>query len=290
MQPTVYETTPASALPHESLIGAPLPPVLLSTYFSEACSKGRLFDPRTYDRQSIESFLDHYAFTLTNSIPIPIRFSTESITALFRKSLDGWSEKYTKAVTDTDPEDAKSVGKTIRKARDGGKSGLDHLIQFLRKDEFPQILWMEAKRARQAYFDSLGFMITRMEKWFSYPPRYKSQTRQRSSLTKSMLQPFLSLFQQFSQSTTRFSMMLLFMEVWTCSEEAELFSEKPWSMEGVDRASFDQALWPLIENLHQSISNLREAYFDKAVKTPAELGTGPVASALRQLVTMAEVS
>jgi hypothetical protein len=273
-----------------SLIGAPLPPVLLSTYLSDSCWKGRLFDSRTFNEKSFDAFLDEYVAQLIGQVIIPDRFAPEAVALRFRTSIDSWSAKYKDAVKKTDPEEARSVKKTIRTARDGGEDGLDKLIEFLKKDEFPPILWVETKRAKLAYLDSLEFMMARMEKWFDYAPRYKSQTKQRSMLAKSMLQPFRPLFHQFGESMRRFTTMFVFMEVWTSNSETELFSEKDWSMEGVDRRSFDNAFEPMIEVFHQSISSLREAYFANTGKSPVGLGSGPVADALRQIVVMAEVS
>ena len=177
----------------------------------------------------------------------------------------------------------------MTKDKERGEEGFDQITRFLRDEQFPQILWIEVRRMKKAYLDSQEFMIARMEKWFRYTPSYKSQARQRSLLAKSMMQPFLPLFKQFATTMSDYSDTMLFMEIWTSQNTNELFSAKPWSMEGVDRESFDKAFNPTVENLHDSISHLREAYFSIAAKSPAPLGTGPVASALRQLVSVAEV-
>ncbi len=259
----------------------------MSTYLSESCSRGRLFEDSTYDVKNFQRFMDTFAEKSLRGIPLPPTFHFETVLVHFRDRLRNWTIEYKKMLESTEPKEPGTIKKAIKKARDEGGDSLDLIVKSLKSEEFPPILWMEISRARLAFLDSMEFMIKRMETWFRYAPKYEGQSRPRSRLTKSMMSPFLQLFRSFAESMIDFSRMLLFIEIWSCRSEEEVFSNKPWTLRNVSPEAFEEAYY----GLHQSISSMRQTYFETTNAKWTNLDeTRPAAWGLKQMVKLVEVS
>jgi hypothetical protein len=259
----------------------------MSTYLSESCSRGRLFEDSTYEVKNFQRFMDTFAENSLRGIPLPSGFHFETVLVRFRDRLSNWTTEYKKMIESAEPKEPGTIKKAIRKARDEGGDSLDLIVKSLKSDDFPPILWMEISRARLAFLDSMEFMIKRMETWFRYAPRHQSQSRPRSKLTQSMMSPFLQLFRSFAQSMVDFSRMLLFIEIWSCTSEAEVFSNRHWTLRNVSTGAFEEAYF----GLHQSISSLRQTYFETTNARSTDIDASkPAAWALKQMVKLVEVT
>jgi len=189
--------------------------------------------------------------------------------------------KYEKMFEATDHKDRKPLKEMALRARSEGQDGFEKTIEYLKKeDHFPPILWIETGRARQAYLDSLEFMIKRIENWFRLAPKAPSDRMRRNRLVQAMIGPHLQLFKAFGESMSQFFKLLLFIEVWSCRNESELFSDRPWTFEKVDSEAFEE----VYTGLHESLSILRQSYFQIAGgKLPTIEFTRPLPWAMREL-------
>jgi hypothetical protein len=267
--------------------GAPLPAFCLSTYLSESCYKGRLFDKQTYDFGNFQLFMDRFAEESLNDLRLPKSFRFDTVLSRYQEKLRAWTLDYKRTIESTEPKDPSTLKKAIKRARDEGGDSLDLVVRSLKSEEFPPILWMEFSRARKVFLDSIEFMIKRMGVWFSHAPKYYSQSRSRSKLAKSMAEPFVPLFHAFASSMVEFSRMLLFIEIWSCSSEDEIFSNKRWTLRNVEPQAFEQAYFAL----NGSISSLRQVYFQIANTRSAPVDvTRPSDWAFKQMVDLVEVS
>jgi hypothetical protein len=234
----------------------------------------------------VELYLKSFAEMTVNHVRLPEAFDKSKVAKLYERKLVDSISYYRKLLETTDADEIKSLSQTIRKLRKGGADGFEQLIEYMKTNDFPPVLWVECRRAKQTFVDSLQFMVERMERWFAYRPKQRGQSRRRNLLTKAMLHPFLPLFEAFASSFVDFSEMLLFIELWSCKDESELFTSKRWSLANVDQAAFDESHM----KFNQGITSLRQAYFSAANRSLPRMDlSGPVSWAFEQLLIKAEV-
>lgn len=259
-----------------------IPAVGLSTYLSNSCSRGHLFDASTYDMRNFTLYLDEFTENALSTIRLPSSFNRDKTHAIFKRQLKRWSEEYESLLKDTKYDDSKSVSRTIGKTKNDGQTGFEKLIEYLKQDEFPPILWMEVRRASQTFVDSLQLICERMENWFRLSPKRKSESSRRSRLTQSMMKPHLPLFMNFAQSMNDFLRMMFFIEIWSCKDESLLFT-KPlhWTLKDVDPVAFEA----IYLELYHSISLLRQTYLENSKDKPKPIDSSKLLPwAMSQLV------
>ena len=276
---------PPESTVYQEHLGFSTPAICLSTYLSESCYRGRLFDQSTYKVETFHRFMDRFAEDIIGPLALPPAFDREATMERLRQELRNWSEEYRKTLESTDTDDGRSVKKTIEKSKAETEAEFDELVGYFRQDDFPPVLWMELLRARQVFADSVRFLLERMKNWFTFSPQRTSQSSRRSKLTQAMMKPYLPHFQEFAVSIKTLFRTLLFIEIWSCDNEKELFTDKRWTLKNVDEPAFEA----MFMDLRHTVSSLRENYFAMSQKKPAAIDTTkPVPCAFRQLVILAE--
>jgi hypothetical protein len=268
-----------------TLFAVPVVPIGLSTYLSKASYDGRLFDQSTYTFETFQAYMDRFAEDVLGTIRMPESFSCQTTLKRFQDRLRLETDDLKKLIESTKAKDTESVKKMIKRVRTEGHSDFDRLIEYVREGEFPPLLWLELDRVKFTFVDSLEFLVERLDKLVRFAPKSRSQSRQRNDLTQRMSRVVLgNVFIEFTKAFTQLYRLLLFIEIWSCENENELFTNKPWRLRNVDQAAFDEVFM----SLHASISSLRQAYFltsgEKHVITENH---EPVPWAIRELVKLA---
>lgn len=265
----------------------PLPPTCMSIYLWDACKRGKLFDFKTYERGYLMRWINNFLQKTIEDIILPAHFNRASVLERLKETVEaGFSKSdLNDLFNSVDPEDLESVKKLANESKEKGRRGFDKLIKFFKQDIFPPVLWMEFNRFNQVFVDTTQFMLNRMDTWFKLHPKRRSGIRERSRLTRWMVAPYRNLVYQFSNTFFNFLKILLFIEIWSCETETELFSDKSWTLEKVDPKAFE----PVFFDFHTSISGLRQAMLEHEPK-PIEIDfSKPTEWAFKQLVQMVEV-
>ncbi len=263
--------------------GLQVVPIGLSTYLSKAGYDGNLFDQSTYSFANFDAYMDSFAEATLVTLKLPESMNPQAILTRFEDKLHAGTGELKKLLESTEADDLESVKNVIKKVRARGGNGFDELIEYMRDNDFPPILWLELGRANKTFIDSLGFVAERLQRSLGVAPKYKSQSRQRSDLAQRMSRVALgNVFGEFTNAFTQMYRLLLFIEIWSCSDESELFTGKPWTFRNVDKSAFDEVFM----SLHASISSLRQALFEKSEKREIATSDDSVSWAIRELVRL----
>jgi hypothetical protein len=271
---------------NQDALGFPVVPIGLSAYLSKACYKGNLFDQTTYSIEKFESYMDEFCASTISTIKLPTTFNLEATLKRFQDQVRAGTSEFKKMLESTDADDLESVRKTVKKVQSQGGSGFDKLITYIREGDFPLILWIELSRAKLTFLDTLEYLTERMDKIFNQAPKLPSQVRQRNKLAQRMgsASSFTQVFIEFSKAFSQLYRLLLFIEIWSCDNESQLFTHRPWRFHGVDESAFDE----VFVSLHASISSLRQAYFSASGEKREQIeGDDPIPWAIRELVRLA---
>jgi hypothetical protein len=263
----------------------PSVPISMSTYLSEASYRGRLFDQSTYTIDAFEGYMTRFAENVLGTIRLPQRFNQPATLKRFQQAMRMQTDELRKLMESIKADDLESVKSMIKKVKSGNNNNFDTLIDYVREGDFPPILWLEFGRVRTTFLDCLEFLTDRLHNIFGYAPKYRSQRSQRNDLARHMSKvAFGNVFTEFSNASVQFFRMILFIEIWSCNNESELFTKKPWTLAQVEPRAFDEVFM----SLHASISSLREAYFSVAGQKPVITETdSPTSWAIRELVRLA---
>jgi hypothetical protein len=260
---------------------------LMGLYLWNASNRGKLFDVKTYNKYALNRFLENFLGATFKEIPFPPNFEKKRVLEIFLKKLEVAFDKsgLIDSFESVDTEDVKSVEELARKNKETGEEGYGKFIEFLKQDAFPPILWMEFVRFEQVFVDTMEFMLDRLELWFKLTPKRKSDFRKQSRLTKTMTKPYSDLLHNYFGVMVNLLRMYLFMEVWSCENESELFAEKLWKFGNIDPQAFDE----IFLEFHNSINQLQQSILSQKPETIKIDFSKPTEWAFKQLVQMAEV-
>lgn len=262
-------------------------PVFISMYMLDAGVKGKLFSFDTYTTDKLIQWMTRSIENITKGIVFPSNFTERSV---LRKLVDKMvntarESNLVKMFEAIDAKDIDSIKKFTEKNRKEGEESLQRLESFLRRNEFPPYLWMEFSRFERVFIETSEFMAKRVDTWFKLKPRGLSQVRQRSKQTRWMARPYALLIGHYLRVMLALLRMYVFMEVWSCETENELFTTKPWTFEKIKPDDFE----PIFLEFHNSVSELRMEFFRfKPEKVKIEFAK-PTEWAFKQLIQMVEV-
>jgi len=271
----------------EDFSSEPLPPTISSIYLWDACKRGKLFFPEVYNFSSIKKWTEIFLLNVISPVEIPNRFNKQKIIKLFiQKAIDSFDKSEFKKIYDSiDVKNRNSIEDLIRKSREKAETSFGKMITFLRKnEEFPPVLWMEFKRFIDVYTDSMKLMVDRIVKWYKLYPRRKSEIHKKSRIVKFLAEPFNKLATDFVSVFVNFFRIVLFLEVWSCEEEDELFTERPWTFKNVSFEAFEA----LFFEFHDSINELSRSLlrFKPRAREVLYDFSDPVGWAFKRLILM----
>lgn len=261
-------------------------PVCLSIYLVDACKQGRLFSIDTYNIDSLNSWLSGWSRRTVSNIPFPSRFQETGVERIFRDKVVGKLEKsdLLNMFESVDVDDIDSIENLLAESRNIVRSNLETLENFLKQSEFPPFLWMEYSRFSRVFIETSEFMQKRVVKWFELRPKRISQIHERSRQTRAMFSTYEKLVDDYFKTLSNYMRMGIFMEVWSCNEESELFTEKCiWTFRNIKPRLFE----PMFFEFHDSIGQLRQSFFAFSPQETKIDFSKPTDWAFKQLVQMA---
>ncbi|RLF98084.1 MAG: hypothetical protein DRN47_06030 [Candidatus Wolframiiraptor sp.] len=254
----------------------------------DTCKRGKLFFPEVYDFLLVKKWTEEFLVNVVSPVKFPNRFNKQRIVRLFiQRAIDSIEKSEFKKIYDSiDSTDRDSIKDLIRKSREKAKAGFERMINFLRRnEEFPPILWMEFKRFNQVYIDTMQIMISCIDKWYKLFPKTKSEIPRKSRIVKILAEPYDELATDFMNVFINFFKVLLFLEVWSCETEDELFTDKPWSFKNVDFEAFEAVFF----NFHDSINDLSRSLLRFKRKEVLSNFSDPVGWAFKRLMLISGV-
>ncbi|MEM0095677.1 MAG: hypothetical protein QW660_03475 [Candidatus Bathyarchaeia archaeon] len=274
-----------NVLTFEEFLQEPLLPTISSVYLWDMCRTGKLFFPEVYDLSSVKGWIENFLLNAISSVDFPRHFDKRKVVKVFvDKAIEAFNKSEFKKIYDSiDVKDLDSIKDLIKESEEKTERGFQKLVNFLKEnDEFPAILWMEVKRFNDVYTDVMQLMFQSMNKWYRYFPKSKSQIISKSRLAKALTGPYDEIASNFMNVFLSFFKLLLFLEIWSCETEDELFTGKPLSFKNVDFVAFEKVFFDFYESLNNlSTSFLR---FKRKEKTYDFLD--PVGWALKNLMLL----
>jgi len=261
-------------------------PAFFTTYILDAGRQGKLFDLETYRLDNLNYWTMNFFGGIARGIDVPSRFDPIFIEKKF-------IEKMTRIIKETDlakmfesvdADDIESIKEFIEENRERERKSLQKLETFFRRSDFPSPLWMEYSRFNRILSETSAFIEERIEAWAKYKPTRKSQIRERNKRAKLMAHIYGELNRVFLDTIKAFLRFLIFMEVWSCEKETDLFEEKRiWSFKKMKSESFEAMLL----YFHNSTSLLRQAFFRVKPQQVQISFAKPTEWAFKQLILMA---
>jgi len=258
------------------------PPSILSMYLWDSCKKGSLFKRETYNEPMFLSFANQFLERVFQDVIVPPQFNKNSVFEKLRSKMLAALKQSSSlsSLESADPHNVKSVEHLAEESRREGEEQFRKIEEFLKQDVFPPTLWVELSRMGETYVDCMIFMIRRLEKWAAFTPRRTSQIRERSERVRWMMKPFADLANRFYETFLRFEQVYLFMELASCEDESELFTEKLWSFREKDYAKFE----PILFGFHDSITALQQTLLELQPKEITVDFSKPAGWVFKQLV------
>lgn len=274
-----------SFLNFSELSAEPLPPALSSLYLWDTCRHGKLFHTESYSMTAIQNWMKGLVDSSISSVILPERFSSDRVAKLLKnKILEAFSDsRFSNLFSSLDAENVQSIDQLIRESAEEERKGFENLIQFLRQDEFPPILWLEIGRYDRFSADVMEYLHSRMEKLASLRPKMRAEVMRRSKQAWSMGKVSGILSTNLTNAFLEVFGTFLFLELWSCEKEEELFGEKSWTFRNVDPLAFEDRMF----RLHSSIDVLSNTFFDFRSSSVHSDFTEPIGWAFKQLVQTA---
>jgi len=280
-----YEVDKPFPLNFSELSAEPLPPSLSSLYLWDTCRHGKLFLPESYEFSSIQKWMGRLIDEALSSVTLPQRFDRNKVSELLKKTIsEAFSKnKINESFTSVNAEDVRSLEQLIRESAEQGRKGFETIIQLLKSDDFPPILWMELGRYVRFSSYVMDFLQARMKTISSFRPKQRAEAMRRSKEAWSMSKYYGQLAVHLANSFLGVFKMFLFLELWSCENEKELFGDKPWTFQNVDVATFEN----MMIELHSSIDELNYSFLHFRSLEPLPDFSEPIGWAFKQLVQIA---
>jgi len=235
-------------------------PLCLSMYMLDACRRGNVFSPDTYEVDRISNWISKWLMGITEDIVLPARFERTKVQGIFLSKIANNLQKseLEKMFEAIDVEDTDSIKEFIRENREKGKEAMGTLEDLLKKDEFPSFLWMEFSRFNRVFVETSEFIENAIDMTLRFTPKRVSQIRERNRLARARFNAYAEFVDNYFKTMLWYLKLNIFMEVWSCEKESELFTEKClWTFRNIKRDLFDQVFL----RFHDSISQLRQSFF-----------------------------
>lgn len=264
-------------------------PLLTSMYLWDACKKGKLFQTEIYQKQLFITFVDHFSFNVVKHTIIPTRFNP---TKVYQKWVEVTSSKFEeseigKSIESVDAKEPESIENLASESKVKSEQQIIDVMEFLKNDIFPQTLWMEFSRVNDSYSEAMDVLIERLEKMVLFKPKRKDSIKRRNRFVQTLFGPFVSLSDNLLTVFFNFKRIYLFMELLSCKDESELFTEKLWTFNHKNYTEFEKVIF----DFHNSITSLEQnLYLLNPPKEDLELDfSKPVGWAFKQLVQTVSV-
>jgi hypothetical protein len=267
------------------LSAEPLPSAMSSLYLWDACRHGKLFAPESYEIDSIQKWIEGLATSAMSSMILPHRFDPDRVAQSFKDTiLKAFRESaLCELFSSADPKDIGSVERLVKESADRGRLGFENLIQFLRQDEFPPILWLELGRYARLSTYVMNYLGKRMKRLSSLRPKHRAEVMRRSKQAWSMSKSYGTLSVHLTNAFLGVLRIFLFLEFWSCEKEEELFGDKPWAFKNIDPAVFEDMMF----KLHFSIDELSNNFLQFESLEVGSDFSEPIGWAFKQLVQIA---
>jgi len=251
----------------------------------DACRHGGLFSSDTYRIDNLNRWIVRWGIEILGGIPLPAHIERANVQRIFLDKIGGnvKTSDLEKMFHSIDVNNINSIEEFIAQNRDRGKEKLEILEEFLKRDEFPPFLWMEFSRFHRVFLETSHFLEKLIGKLFRFTPRRTSQLREKNRLTRSIYQAYAKFIDDYFETLSWYLKITLFMELWSCENDSELFTEKNvWTYNKFEPSSFEQILM----SFHDSISQLRQSFFRFSPQETRIDFSKPTDWAFKQLVLM----
>ena len=260
-------------------------PFYLSLYVIDSLKRGSLFDPNTFAISSLENWVWHFTEKITETVPMPKHMQKEIVQKRMWKtfSVDIKNQKFIGKLDAIDIDNEKSIKDFLRENREKSKETVAEIEEFFKQEEFPPFLWMEYDRFHKVYSEISAFFEDLILKFIALRPKQISQVKERNKQLRIASRVYSDLIETYFQALFSYLRLFVFMEVWSCNKEKDLFtSECKWSFVKVDAELFN----PVFFDFHISINRLRQTFFRfKPQEARINLST-PTDWAFKQLILM----
>lgn len=262
-------------------------PFSVSAYMLDACRRGTLFRSDTYRIDRISDWISQWLRGTTGGISFPARFERAKVQRIFLdRTINSVRESdLAQMFKSIDVKNVKSVKDFIRENREKGKERLAELEEFLRQDEFPAFLWMEYCRFHRVFGETSEFMEKTIDRITRFRPKRSSQISARNRLARWMMHTYSELVNSYFGAILQYYRLGVFMEVWSCEKESELFTEKClWTFRNIRQDLFE----PIFLGFHDSIGELRQSFFKFVPQETRIDFSKPTDWAFKQLILMTQ--
>jgi hypothetical protein len=235
-------------------------PFYLSLYVLDSLKNGTIFDPSTYTVSRVENWVYQFTEKIAEMLPFPKNLQKETVQKRMWDKFVNFSreDKYLEKLDSIDVNNEKSIESFLRENREKTTEKLEEMEEFLKQEEFPPFLWMEYDRFCRIHSEISSFFEKLILKIFAFRPKRTSQMRERNKQMKTTSRIYFDLIEAYFQALSGYLRLFVFMEVWSCNNEEDLFtSECIWSFKKIDPTSFEYVFL----DFHNSINLLRQAFF-----------------------------
>lgn len=262
-------------------------PFSVSVYMLDACRRGTLFEPDTYRIDRITDWISQWLRGITRDISLPAGFEKAEVQRIFMDRITNnlRESDLAEMFKSVDVKNVKSVKDFIRENRERGKERLAKLEEFLRRDEFPAFLWMEFCRFHRIFGETSEFMEETVDKITRFKPKRSSQIFARNRQARWMMSTYRELVRSYFGAVLQYYRLSVFLEVWSCKEKSELFTEKClWTFRNIRQDLFE----PIFLEFHDSIGELRQSFFRFVPQETHTDFSKPIDWAFKQLILMTQ--
>jgi len=262
-------------------------PLLMVNYVWDACIKGKVFNPKTYETGELTYWINVTLEHLLKGIPLPKHFDKRRVIRHLREKTKEKLLNYDfeKSFKEIEMKDVNSLLKFIRENKKKEEEKFERLIDFFRNEEFHPVLWMELKRFKEILDESIVFLTERMKAILKYSPKRKGSVRSKNEQVKRLIQPFQDLIESFFNATLNFIRILFFVEIWSSKDMGDLFKRKKLTLKEVDPSKFEEVFFMFHDSVNQLVLALSR-FQKKSIKSDFDDPTG---WALKQLILKAEL-